>query len=295
MISIIISSYQPHYLEALKINIENTIGVPYELICIKNPGLMGICEAYNRGGQKAKFPYLCFSHEDIIFQTENWGLRMVSHFTNNKKLGLLGIAGNTYKPYVLSGWGSSWGGDLAKINFNQASKDTKLPTTVETPINKAPERVVTLDGCFLCTKNSIFSSIKFDQNTFKDYHCYDIDYSLSIGKLYELEVVYDIFFTHFSLGSYSKKWIEESIKLHKKWNYILPLFVNKLSANEVSKQEIGAFYFILNRVLQFNYGYKYLVKINFSKNFIRLVGFKNWLWLQVKLPKNVFDYFKTIQ
>lgn len=294
MISIIISSYQPHYLEALKINIENTIGVPYELICIKNPGLMGICEAYNRGGQKAKFPYLCFLHEDIIFQTENWGFKVVDHFIKNEKLGLLGIAGNIYKPYVLSGWGSSWGGDLTRINFYQASKNENPVTFINlNSSDRAPDRVATLDGCFLCTKNNIFSSIKFDEVLFKDYHCYDIDYSLSVGEKYDVEVVYDIFLTHFSYGGYNKKWFQETVKLHKKWNQKLPYNVQKLSLIEIQEQETGAYYFILNKVLEFDYGYNYLLKINFSKKFIKLIGFKNWLWIQVKLPKNLINFYKT--
>ena len=49
MISIVISSYQPHFFAALEKNIVETIGVTYEIVQIYNPGTMGICEAYNKG------------------------------------------------------------------------------------------------------------------------------------------------------------------------------------------------------------------------------------------------------
>lgn len=293
MISIVVSSYNPLVYKQFEESIKRTIGVPYELIRVENPGLMGICEAYNIGGKKAKFPYLCFSHEDIIFHTQNWGQKIIDHFLNNKNLGLLGIAGSAYKPYVFSGWGSSWGAEMAKMNINQASKREIEPILINlNPYNKTSDRVITLDGCFMCTKSDVFSSIKFDQVNFTHYHCYDIDYSMAVSEKYVVEVVFDILFTHLSTGGYDKKWLDETVKMHTKWKNKLPYSVNKLSKKEVSNQEIGAYYWLLNKVLELKYGYKYLIKIIFSKKFIKLIGFRNWLWLQLKLPKNIGEHFK---
>jgi len=292
MISIIVSSYNPNVFKEFEASIKRTIGVPYELIQIENPGLMGICEAYNIGGQKAKFPYLCFSHEDIIFHTHNWGINLIEHFINNKELGLLGVAGSVYKPYVLSGWASSWGGKLEKRNVHQSSKIESKPN-LSILKNKTPDRVITLDGCFMCTKRSIFDQIKFDQITFKDYHCYDLDYSILISQKYHVEVVYDIFFTHSSYGGYNKKWFEETIKLHAKWNNLLPYSIGSFTKYEIQKQEIGAFYFILYKIIEFKSGYSYILKLNFSKKFIKLIGFRNWFWIQLKLPKNLFQTLQS--
>lgn len=104
MVTIIISSYQPHYLETLKTNLEQTIGVPYELIAIENKGIMGICSAYNLGASKAKFPYLCFIHEDISFKTQNWSHPLIERFETNDKTGLIGVAGGKYKSLSPSIW-----------------------------------------------------------------------------------------------------------------------------------------------------------------------------------------------
>lgn len=296
MISIIISTYQPELLEALKINIEQTVGVPYEIIAVENPRLMGICEAYNIGGKKAKFPYLCFSHEDVIFNTTNWGNNVIDHFLKNEKLGIIGIAGSAYKPYALSGWLSVWGGKMVKMNFYEGVKNSTEQRLISTNQNdEIMQRVVTLDGCFLCTKKSIFSSIKFDQETFKNYHCYDIDYTLSVCQSYEAAVIYDVLITHLSSGGYNKKWLDETVKLHQKWDYKLPYSAFSLSKNDIYIQETGAFYYLLNKIIGLNYGYNYLIKLIYSKKFIKLIGFRRWLWLQIKLPKDIIENIRKKQ
>jgi len=74
MISIIICSVNTAFLEQVNKNITATIGVPYELLAWDNrDAKKGICEVYNWMASKAQYAYLCFVHEDILFETENWG------------------------------------------------------------------------------------------------------------------------------------------------------------------------------------------------------------------------------
>ena len=103
MISIIISSYQDKFYSALEKNIAETIGIPYEIIKIVNPNLMGICEAYNKGASMAKYNYLLFLHEDVIFHTKEWGQKLVSHL-EKENVGVIGIAGSNYVPRFPIGW-----------------------------------------------------------------------------------------------------------------------------------------------------------------------------------------------
>ena len=106
MISIVICSAKPHLLAALRQNVEETIGIPYEIIAIDNTGnRYGICKAYNEGGTKAKYPFICFMHEDISFATPNWGERVIQHFSD-ERTGMLGIAGGDAKSLVPSSWSS---------------------------------------------------------------------------------------------------------------------------------------------------------------------------------------------
>lgn len=75
MISIIICSRNKNIDSELEQNILDTIGnIVYEVINIDNStNNYSIFQAYNKGTQIAKYPYLCFMHEDILFHTADWG------------------------------------------------------------------------------------------------------------------------------------------------------------------------------------------------------------------------------
>ena len=107
MISIIICSRNTDISKSQQINLGETIGTAFEIICIDNSeNKYSIFQAYNFGARQAKFPFLCFIHDDIIFQTANWGINLIQHFEDSE-FGLIGVAGSQYKSKYLSGWGCS--------------------------------------------------------------------------------------------------------------------------------------------------------------------------------------------
>src|SRR6478672_9571285 len=117
MISIVISSASTQLLKAVKDNIKQTIGVDHEILAYDNStGERGICEVYNQGIHDAKFGLLCFMHEDVELNTSNWGHHVIDAFRENERLGLLGIAGSSFKSYSPSGWDSTYMRD--KINYS---------------------------------------------------------------------------------------------------------------------------------------------------------------------------------
>src|ERR1700749_930895 len=120
MISIIISSANPSLLIQASKNIEDTIGVPYELVSFDNSGgQKGICEVYNLGIKKARYELLCFMHEDIEIETHGWGQVVIDQFNSDKELGLLGVAGSIYKTLTPSGWHGT-GNNIARANYIQS-------------------------------------------------------------------------------------------------------------------------------------------------------------------------------
>lgn len=78
MISIIISSHNQLYFDQLSKNIESSIGVPYELIQIWNPGTYSINEAYQKGLEQSQYDNLLYIHEDIEFLDQNWGIELLN-------------------------------------------------------------------------------------------------------------------------------------------------------------------------------------------------------------------------
>jgi hypothetical protein len=293
MISIIVSSYKSEMFSGFSDNVKATIGdVPYEIIRIDNPGVTGIAAAYNSGARKSIYPYLCFVHEDVLFNTQNWGRLAVDHFEQDSTLGLIGVAGSRYKTFMYSGLGSTWGNAGLRMNIIQRLKNESKHFMRKGSATNA-EEVVTLDGCFLCTTSKVFAGVQFDEQTFKGFHCYDIDFSFAVSFKYKVAVVYDILLEHLSAGGFNKEWMKETFKLHSKWKNDIPRALSKLSKHDVYMQEAGAYYFFLDRVMKLNHGFSAFLKMNFSAKFIQLAGLKHWLWMQLKLPLNMLKYRST--
>ena len=219
MISIIICSRTASISDELTQNIDQTIGIPYELVIIDNSdNLYSIFSAYNEGVKRSKYEVLCFMHDDIIFKTKDWGMKVMNRF-NSPKLGAIGVAGSPYYAILPGAWWS--GGYICQSIYGeqelayQPKQDNALP-------------VVVLDGVWFCVRKSLFSMIRFDDTTFSGFHYYDMDISLQIQQNgYKLLNVYDISIQH-SSGKLDTIWLNNALLLQKKWENNLPIFSEKL-------------------------------------------------------------------
>jgi len=277
MISIIICSRTASISDELKQNIDQTIGLQYELVIIDNSdNLFSIFSAYNEGVKRSKYEVLCFMHDDIIFKTNDWGIKVMNRF-NAPKLGAIGVAGSPYYAILPGAWWS--GGYICQSIYGeqelayQPKQDNAVP-------------VVVLDGLWFCVRKSLFSMIRFDDTRFSGFHYYDMDISLQIQqKGYKLLTVYDILIQH-SSGKLDTIWLNNALLLQNKWKNNLPIFSEKLPyfkevtieyavleeyIKSMKKNGINSFK-ILSFVMQqiTNYRLK-CFKINFPFIFIYLV------------------------
>ena len=203
MLSIIISSYQPHYYQALEKNIAETIGIPYEVIKVDNPGKIGICEAYNHGAQKAQYDYLLFLYEDVLFETQNWGL-ILTQLLSKKSIGCVGLAGGDYvSTYPLPWWQNK---ERRFFHLNQIS------TNEEKKINRLTEHknVIFLDGVFIACRRNIFLETRFS-DYLQGFHGYDMDFSWRASQTHQNIVSHEITLTHFSAGHPNIEWFKSLI------------------------------------------------------------------------------------
>lgn len=280
MISIIISTYKPDNFRIFSENVKCKIGVVYEIIPIENPGLMGLCEAYNKGIEKVQYPYVCFCHDDILIDTDNWGQEVIGIFGENNNLGLLGVAGGSYKPWTPSSWFFPGDEKYAKMNVTQVYPlNNEITKCYKNPNNNILDNVTVLDGCWFCTRTSIAKEFLFDQETFRSYHCYDIDYSLQVAQKYQNMVTLGIELEHYSYGSFTSEWLEESFKLYNKWKKKLPYYTGDVSADEISQNEFNTFCFILARVEKHKKCAFQLLKLLYSFKLISLVKWHKWVLL----------------
>ena len=219
MISIIICSRTASISDELTQNIDQTIGIPYELVIIDNSeNHYSIFSAYNEGVKRSKYEVLCFMHDDIIFKTKDWGISVMKRFKSSN-LGAIGVAGSPYYAILPGAWWS--GGYICQSIYGeqelayQSKHDNALP-------------VVVIDGLWFCVRKSLFSMIRFDDTTFNGFHYYDMDISLQIQQNgYKLLNVYDISIQH-SSGKLDTIWLSNALLLQKKWEKNLPIFSEKL-------------------------------------------------------------------
>jgi hypothetical protein len=233
MVSIIISSKNPALMKQLSKNILETVGTEHEIITINNPGLMGISKAYNIGAKKAKYNYLVFCHEDILFHTLSWGYKIEGHLKNRKN-SLIGILGCTIKTKTPCGVYSGIQ-KLNRINQLQKITDTSPVHYYNNPNNEQESSVAVLDGMFLATTKSNWQKCPFDEEKLVGFHGYDIDFSLSQQKNGNVVVVYDILIEHFSSGGNTKEWIDAQMEIVMKWQFILPLNFEKKNRKKLLK------------------------------------------------------------
>ena len=178
MISLIICSRSSDISDTLKQNIFKTIGVNYELLIIDNSNNnYSIFSAYNEGVNRAKYPLLCFMHEDILYHTNNWGALILSHF-NESSIGLLGFAGTHFLPKSPIYWFNS----PFISEYNLTNNNGEIIECIKTDyyMNEDIVDVVACDGFCFFIRKELFSFIKFDDVNFSGFHFYDMDICMQV-------------------------------------------------------------------------------------------------------------------
>lgn len=235
MISIIICSKNTDISSTLKENIQKTIGVEYEIIVIDNSGnKYSIFSAYNKGVERSKFPYLVFVHDDVLFQTQDWGKNVINHLSD-KKTGVIGVAGNVMTTRVPASWWMTKG--YKNLIQHYKSKGEKQSDVYQNDF--PPKGAVVLDGVFLALRKELFEKNKFDENL-TGFHGYDHDICIQskVAGFNNL-VVFDVYLEHFSEGRLSSQYYENLIKIYKKWVNKLPIYTSDVSSEtKVNLQNI---------------------------------------------------------
>lgn len=244
MISVVICSVKKHLAAQIKSNIDNTIGVPWEAVIIDNTSpSRGITAVYNDGASRANFPIICFVHEDVAFLTQEWGKKIAGYFATDPQLGMVGIAGATYKSRTVAGWMTSEPRyDLYNITHRDPSgRNEKM--FFDQPPFASLKQVVTLDGVFLCTTKKVITEIPFDEALLKGFHLYDIDVSWRISKKYKAAVSFEIDLLHFTEGGdFGDRWLEVTMNWHDHYRKELPSSLPGTMVNVNDEKNIARFY-----------------------------------------------------
>lgn len=272
MISIIICSRTPKITDTLRSNIVETIGVEHEIIFINNSdNQYSIFQAYNIGLSKSKENIVCFIHDDIQFNTPNWGKIVIEIFNQNQNIGLIGVAGTKSKTKMPSAWWDCPEEDLF-ININQYLRNGKKEYWHKGFTNNNIEDVVIIDGVFMAAKKDV--SISFNSKL-TGFHNYDLNLSFEYLKNgYRIVVTKDILLDHFSIGVLNTAWYKSTLQIHKLYDNILPL--NKSN-------------FISETNYEFTNGAKFIKKLLELK--LKVPAFYVWTKLFLVKPRSKFHFY----
>ncbi|MFR9603818.1 MAG: glycosyltransferase [Rikenellaceae bacterium] len=222
MITFICCSVNPTLAAKLNENIAQTAGVPFEFIAYDNRvDGYGICRVYNNCAKDAKYDYLCFVHEDVIIKSNDWAAKIIAKLQESD-CGVIGFAGSAIKHQSYSGWGCLH--EATRINVIQHRKNGNITRELHNPREEEFSQVITLDGLCLFARRDVWQHNQFDEVLLDRFHCYDLDFALSVAQNYKNYVCFTLDIEHLSTGSFNEQWVEATRKLHQKWQDRLPMY-----------------------------------------------------------------------
>jgi GT2 family glycosyltransferase len=226
-ISIVVSSHLSKEENKLFENhLKKTIGLKNpEILIYENFNEYSLTEIYNIGLHESTNDIVLFVHNDIFFNTNNWGKILLNKFESDE-YGIIGIAGTT----DLSSNGVWWTDSSKMIGsvFHKHNNKT-FESKYSNLYNKEIIEAVVVDGLFIgVNKNKIEKSFV---ETFKGFHFYDISFCLeNYLNGVKIGVIFDIKVTHNSIGMTNEQFENNRKLFAEEYKDKLPI---NLNVNEI--------------------------------------------------------------
>lgn len=204
-----------------KDHIRNTVGVKgVEVIEVINNGEKSLTTVYNEILNKSAFDIVVLCHDDIFFNTKNWGFKILKHFEKSD-YGILGVAGTKYIDKNCVWWETS--GEMMGQVYHKQGEKVWLSEYNKEFGNRIMDAVL-VDGLFMGINKK---RLRNDYNEdITGFHFYDVDFCLSnyLGGT-KIGVISNVRLTHLSIGMVNVKWDENRKYISKKYDHKLPILV----------------------------------------------------------------------
>jgi len=221
MITIVYSTHKDEtYNNKFKQHLLQTVGLKnVQILEYTNYNQYSLTEVYNKGLNESVNDIVVFCHNDIIFEKEYWGKRVLEHFTKKPEYGILGVAGTSY--YSSSGrWWDIQGEMVGQVYHQHEGK--KWLSEYNKPFgNKIIDSVI-VDGLFFAVKKSNLKT-NFDES-FTGFHFYDTSFCMS-NHLSGVKVgtISNVPLTHLSIGMTNNQWEQNRLLFLEKYKENLPI------------------------------------------------------------------------
>jgi hypothetical protein len=205
----------PDFIELLR----KSCGVPnVQILPVENNGEFSLTQVYNKILGQSENDIVVLCHDDIYFDSKNWGTKVLNHFKRNDDYGILGVAGSTYLPSS-----GKWWEDFSKLKgiVNHESAGKKWESKYSSSLGNQLDEVLLVDGLFIVIdKNKIKTNFNEEVNGF---HFYDVDFSFrNFLEGVKIGVMYDVRVTHKSIGQTNDQWEINRQIFSEQFNSVLP-------------------------------------------------------------------------
>jgi glycosyltransferase involved in cell wall biosynthesis len=194
-----------------------------EIVPVENNGEFSLTEVYNKILNESKNDIVVLCHDDIYFDSKNWGRKILKHFKRNSEYGILGLAGTTILPKS-----AKWWEDFSKMKgiVNHEHGGKKWESKYSTSKGNILDDVVLVDGLFIAINK------KNIKKTFNEeiggFHFYDVDFSFrNFIEDVKIGVMYDVRVTHKSIGETNFQWDMNRWTFAEKYKDVLPVKVKR--------------------------------------------------------------------
>lgn len=234
-LSIVVSSqFTEEENNIFKSKIKKSIGLKdFEILIYNNFDEYSLTEIYNIGLNNSKHDIVVFLHNDIDFNTKNWGRILLNKF-NTSKYGILGVAGTTNMNYD-----GMWWSDRNKMigGLYHSKNNKKYETKYSNSYGKEIIDVCIVDGVFIAVNKNCLNSC-FNEN-FKGYHFYDISFCIdNYISGTKIGVIFDIKITHYSIGETNDEWEMNRLKFLSLYDKTLPIKIDVKEIRDISTKDL---------------------------------------------------------
>jgi len=194
-----------------------------EIIPIENNGDYSLTEVYNKILNQSSNDIVVLCHDDIYFDSKNWGAKILNHFKRNSDYGILGLAGTTNMPKS-----ARWWEDFSKMKgiVNHEHEGKKWESKYSSSKGNQLDDVVLVDGLFIVVNKK---NIKQNFNEeIGGFHFYDVDFSFrNFIDGVKIGVMYDVRVTHKSIGQTNDQWEKNREVFAEKYKDVLPVKIKR--------------------------------------------------------------------
>ncbi|MDD3107649.1 MAG: glycosyltransferase [Alistipes sp.] len=235
MITCIVCSVNPDQASRVVSNLQQSAGERVEILVHDNrERRWGLCRVYNAYAERARGEILCFLHEDLRFCTKAWDVLIRTFFQKHPEAGVVGFLGSQLKTQTPSRVGGI-------VRYEMGSLRQHSPCGMKYYMQRSGRtsfsRVVQVDGLCMFVRKRVWQQFRFDEQRFRGFSLYDLDFSLQVAQSYCNYIDHEIVVAHKSEGRHDAAWFRNTRLFQQKWGARLPMQSIPLSAQEIRRAE----------------------------------------------------------